>query len=125
MGARVCGPGGRVGAHHGRRRCSPKSTSNDCHDLAALLCCPVHSSPLCCRRLRRDAAGVCRWRLRGDTITVLDETNTQHKIRLAGIDAPEKKQPFGNRAKQKMSDLVHDKEVSVAWAKVDRYAMCS
>ena len=27
----------------------------------------------------------------GDTITVLDDTHTQHKIRLAGIDAPEKR----------------------------------
>jgi endonuclease YncB( thermonuclease family) len=35
----------------------------------------------------------------GDTITLLDATNTQHKIRVAGIDAPEKKQPFGQRSK--------------------------
>ena len=28
----------------------------------------------------------------GDTIKVLDASNTQHKIRLAGIDAPERKQ---------------------------------
>ena len=31
----------------------------------------------------------------GDTIKVLDENNTQHKIRFAGIDAPERKQPWG------------------------------
>ena len=35
----------------------------------------------------------------GDTITLLDATNTQHKIRVAGIDAPEKKQPFGQRSR--------------------------
>ena len=32
----------------------------------------------------------------GDTITVLDNTHIQHKIRLTGIDAPEKRQAFGN-----------------------------
>jgi len=36
----------------------------------------------------------------GDTITLLDATKTQHKIRLAGIDAPELRQAFGTRSKQ-------------------------
>jgi endonuclease YncB( thermonuclease family) len=31
----------------------------------------------------------------GDTLTVLDKSNRQHKVRLIGIDAPERKQPFG------------------------------
>jgi len=57
----------------------------------------------------------------GDTITVLDDTNTQHKIRLSGIDAPEKKQPFGQRSKQSLSDMVFDKEVTVATTKRDKY----
>ncbi len=31
----------------------------------------------------------------GDTLYVLDANHKQHKIRLAGIDAPERKQPYG------------------------------
>ena len=57
----------------------------------------------------------------GDTITVLDAGKVQHKVRLMGIDAPEKKQPFGNRSKQHLSDLIFDKPVSVEYRKHDRY----
>lgn len=57
----------------------------------------------------------------GDTITVLDDAHRQHKIRLSGIDAPEKKQDFGNRSKQNLSDLVYGKTVRVEWSKTDRY----
>jgi len=57
----------------------------------------------------------------GDTITVLDPTNQQHKIRLMGIDAPEKKQPFGERSKQVLSNMVYDRKVVVEYSKLDRY----
>lgn len=57
----------------------------------------------------------------GDTITVLDADKVQHKIRLTGIDAPEKKQPFGNRSKQNLSDMVFSKSVTVETDKRDRY----
>jgi endonuclease YncB( thermonuclease family) len=57
----------------------------------------------------------------GDTITVLDANHEQHKIRLSGIDAPEKSQPFGQRSKESMSTLVFGKEVDVLWHKHDRY----
>lgn len=57
----------------------------------------------------------------GDTVTVLDEQRQQHKIRLAGIDAPEKSQAFGTRSKQNLSDAVFGKTVSVEWNKMDRY----
>jgi endonuclease YncB( thermonuclease family) len=57
----------------------------------------------------------------GDTITVLDDTNTQHKIRLAGIDAPERRQSFGNVSKQSLADMVAGQSVVVEWVKADRY----
>ena len=57
----------------------------------------------------------------GDTITVLDATRVQHKVRLAGIDAPEKGQPFGSRAKENLSRQVYGRTVTVDWQKTDRY----
>jgi endonuclease YncB( thermonuclease family) len=57
----------------------------------------------------------------GDTITVLDQAKKQHKVRLAGIDAPEKGQAFGDRAKESLSRLVFDKSVTVESHKADRY----
>lgn len=57
----------------------------------------------------------------GDTITVLDSSKAQHKIRLAGIDAPERSQAFGERSKQHLSDLVFGKTVTVDWSKTDKY----
>jgi endonuclease YncB( thermonuclease family) len=52
---------------------------------------------------------------------VLDATKTQHKIRLAGIDAPEKAQAFGQRSKESLSDLLFDQRVTVETSKRDRY----
>jgi endonuclease YncB( thermonuclease family) len=57
----------------------------------------------------------------GDTITVLDANREQHKIRVAGIDAPEKAQPFAQRSKGALSLLVFGKDVDVQWSKRDRY----
>ena len=57
----------------------------------------------------------------GDTITVLNASDTQHKIRLAGIDAPEKHQPFGQRSKESLSDLVFGRAVMVETDKRDKY----
>lgn len=57
----------------------------------------------------------------GDTITILDATNTQYKIRLAGIDAPEKGQPYGRVSRQRLADTVFTQTVEVQWSKRDRY----
>src|SRR5688572_11713334 len=56
----------------------------------------------------------------GDTVTVLYK-ETQHRIRLAEIDAPESKQPFSAKSKQALGDKVFAKDVKVDWKKRDRY----
>ena len=57
----------------------------------------------------------------GDTIDVLDSSKKQHRIRFDGIDAPEKGQPFGSRAKSTLGDLVIGKTVKVETKGSDRY----
>ena len=57
----------------------------------------------------------------GDTITVLDSDKVQHRVRIAGIDAPEKGQAFGNASRKRMVELVARKEVRVEFNKHDRW----
>ncbi len=57
----------------------------------------------------------------GDTLTVLDGANIQHKVRLAGIDAPERGQPFGTKARDRLAELTAGKTVAVNGSKRDRY----
>jgi len=49
----------------------------------------------------------------GDTLTVLQASNTTVKIRLAEVDAPECGQPWSRNAKKALSDLVYDRVVTV------------
>ncbi len=56
----------------------------------------------------------------GDTTTVLHDGNGE-RIRLHGIDCPEKRQAFGKRAKQLTSNLVFGKTVTVQVMDRDRY----
>lgn len=55
----------------------------------------------------------------GDTIDVVDSAMSAHRIRLKGIDAPEKSQAFGIDATRSLASMVTDKEVVVEWDKVD------
>ncbi len=57
----------------------------------------------------------------GDTITILDSANTQHRIRLAGIDAPETHQTFGEQSRLSLSGMIFDKDVGVSYQKIDQY----
>lgn len=57
----------------------------------------------------------------GDTITVLDGNKEQHKIRLQGIDAPEKSQAFGKASRHHLSQLVFSRSVTIQYEKMDRY----
>lgn len=56
----------------------------------------------------------------GDTLTLLVESD-QHKIRLSDFDTPERKQPFGTKAKQALSDLAFGKQARVVKVTLDRY----
>lgn len=49
----------------------------------------------------------------GDTIKILTPERHQVKVRLYGIDAPEKKQPYGTAAKRYLSDLIAGKTVQI------------
>ena len=57
----------------------------------------------------------------GDTLTIIDQTNSQHKIRLAGIDTPEKNQSFGQQAKTSLADLVFNQHINIDYTKIDQY----
>lgn len=53
----------------------------------------------------------------GDTIKVRDEKNRQYTVRLAGLDAPEKFQTYGQRAEDSLRELVFQRGVSVEIAR--------
>ncbi|MCW5595251.1 MAG: thermonuclease family protein [Rhodocyclaceae bacterium] len=57
----------------------------------------------------------------GDTVVLVDNSRISHKIRLAGIDAPEKGQPFSARSKENLVGMIFGKQVSVEFSKHDKY----
>jgi endonuclease YncB( thermonuclease family) len=57
----------------------------------------------------------------GDTITVLDSDRKQHKVRLSGIDAPERHQGFAERSKQNLASLAMKKQATLDCYKTDQY----
>jgi micrococcal nuclease len=57
----------------------------------------------------------------GDTVKLLTPEHEQIRIRLAEIDAPEKRQPYGAKAKAELSGLCFGKTVRAAYVNTDRY----
>lgn len=59
--------------------------------------------------------------LDGDTVEIMGKGRKPYKVRLSGIDAPEKRQPYGKKSKQALAKLVFKKIVRVDGSKHDRY----
>jgi micrococcal nuclease len=57
----------------------------------------------------------------GDTVTCLDDMNQEQKVRLAGIDAPEARQDFGQVSRQALAGMVFGKTIEVVDEGRDRY----
>lgn len=57
----------------------------------------------------------------GDTLTLLTSDKERVKVRLAEIDTPEKKQPYGQRAKQELASLAFNKDAQINVLDTDRY----
>ncbi len=57
----------------------------------------------------------------GDTLYVLDANYKDHKIRLAGIDAPERRQAYGLASRKHLLSIEAGKQVTVEYQKRDRY----
>lgn len=61
------------------------------------------------------------WVVDGDTLHVKDRAGRRYKIRLSGINAPEKRQPYSQKSKRHLISLAYDARVRVHWQKRDRY----
>jgi endonuclease YncB( thermonuclease family) len=84
--------------------------------LLVLLCLPIPLFSLASDTFTGKVVGVSA----GDTIKVMREGKAV-KVRLHGIDCPEKKQPYGTKAKRFTSDRAFGKEATVRVQTTDRY----
>lgn len=57
----------------------------------------------------------------GDTLTILDGSLRQHRVRLGGVDTPERAQPYGKVAKSSLSSLAFGREAEADCGKADRW----
>lgn len=82
--------------------------------VIVLMTCPKWS-------LAEDMQGLVIGITDGDTLRLLTPGHTQFKVRLSGIDAPEKSQPFGQQSKETLAECALDKEARIDANKKDRY----
>jgi endonuclease YncB( thermonuclease family) len=84
---------------------------------------PVSVSPM--QSSANRSVGPHLWRVvgvhDGDTVTCLDESNQQQKVRLAEIDAPEIGQDYGKVSREVLAEMVFGKTVEVTEDGKDRY----
>lgn len=57
----------------------------------------------------------------GDTLTILGSNQQTYRIRLQGIDAPERSQAFGKVCKTRLTDMASGKNATVEAYKQDKY----
>ena len=65
--------------------------------------------------------GICAHVIDGDTVDIVDENQSLHRIRITGMDAPELSQPYGLQAKKVLKDLILNHEVLVLPMGIDKY----
>ncbi|MBO1081667.1 thermonuclease family protein [Roseomonas haemaphysalidis] len=83
---------------------------------AALVLCLLTSTPTLAEELRGRVVAIAD----GDTLTLLVDRR-QVKVRLAEIDTPEARQPWGTRARQALGALAARQDARVVVMDVDRY----
>ncbi len=95
---------------------APKTPRRSLAPLAGfvLLLLPTFAAA---EELRGRAVGIAD----GDTLTLLTDGRREVRVRLADIDTPERGQPYGDRARQALSDLAFGKAVLVAVVDTDRH----
>lgn len=84
---------------NGRKMCKVLPTTNS---FAAL---PQNNDVTCVQRILKVKDG--------DTFDYLDCNGDIHTVRMAGIDTPEKGQPFANKAREKLSSLLHSGQITM------------
>ena len=76
---------------------------------------------LCCRAETRSLAGRVTAVVDGDSFVITDASRQSHRVRLLGIDAPERKQSFSTASKRQLSNMIFGRDIVVISPKVDQY----